>query len=107
MSDGRRGRAEGIATGVSDTWSLGTTSQSLARTSTRFPQPRRRFQFVAIYRRTLDRVSADGSHPRCDRCRVLMRDIPGGYRCPSCGHVLTVTRSIQQPTFTGPAIRGG
>jgi len=52
-------------------------------------------------------MSSDGSHPRCDRCGVLLRDIPGGYRCPSCGRVLPVTGPIQQPRFTGRSIHGG
>lgn len=30
-------------------------------------------------------MSSDGSHPRCGRCGVLMRDTPGGYRCPPRG----------------------
>lgn len=36
-----------------------------------------------------------------------MRDIPGGWECPSCGRVLAPTMPIRIPKFNGPSIRGG
>jgi tRNA(Ile2) C34 agmatinyltransferase TiaS len=53
----------------------------------------------------------DGSQPRCEECGVLMRDIPGGWRCPACGHVdapVVMQQQQQQlPDFDGPSIHGG
>jgi hypothetical protein len=51
-----------------------------------------------------------------------MRDIPGGWECPACGHVLMLTMQEQEwdfpdvpefpdfpdiPDFDGPSIHGG
>jgi rRNA maturation endonuclease Nob1 len=50
----------------------------------------------------------DGAQPRCSKCGVLMRDIPGGWECPACGH--KYTRQMQQQPqadFQGPSIHGG
>ncbi|WP_171013084.1 hypothetical protein [Microbacterium sp. 2FI] len=56
-------------------------------------------------------VDIDGAQPRCPLCGVLMRDIPGAWRCPACGHVYAPTMMQQQqqeqPEFDGPSIRGG
>jgi tRNA(Ile2) C34 agmatinyltransferase TiaS len=54
-------------------------------------------------------IEDDGAQPRCEKCGVLMRDIPGGWRCPACGHTFTpiVQQQEQPPEFTGPSIRGG
>lgn len=50
----------------------------------------------------LERVDADWAssdldyqQPRCSRCHVVMRDIPGGWWCPSCqaGMILTTADS--------------
>ena len=64
----------------------------------------------------------DGEQPRCEECGVLMRDIPGGWECPACGHVLMLTMQEQEwtfpdvpdfpdfpdiPDFDGPSIHGG
>ncbi|WP_298868016.1 hypothetical protein [uncultured Microbacterium sp.] len=45
--------------------------------------------------------------PRCRDCRVVMRDSPGGWRCPACGLVIPVDQSIVVPVFSGPSIWGG
>jgi tRNA(Ile2) C34 agmatinyltransferase TiaS len=56
----------------------------------------------------LDRVIDDGEQPRCKRCGVVMRDIEGGWQCPSCGEVLApVMKITMPPKFRGPAIHDG
>lgn len=50
----------------------------------------------------------EGAQPRCEKCGVLMRDIPGGWECPACGHQLLPTMQISlPPKFDGPSIHGG
>lgn len=55
----------------------------------------------------MDDTLDDGQVLRCDDCGVLMRDIPGGWECPDCGHVYAPTMPIQIPRFNGPSIHGG
>lgn len=46
----------------------------------------------------------EGEQPRCPKCGVLMRDIPGGWRCPACGYVYAPMLQQQQLThFDGPS----
>ena len=53
-------------------------------------------------------VFDDGEQPRCQKCNVLMRDVPLGWQCPACGHELLPTAPIGlMPRFDGPSVRGG
>lgn len=47
--------------------------------------------------------------PRCPECGVVMRDVPGGWQCPSCGHANfpKLDRIVIPPPFRGPSIHGG
>ena len=48
-----------------------------------------------------------GRQPRCPECKVVMRDIPGGWKCPACGHV-EFAQFAQQPIDPDlPGIHGG
>ena len=48
-----------------------------------------------------------GEQPRCSMDGIVMRDIPGGWACPSCGEVLAPVVPMRIPVaFSGPAIRG-
>ena len=50
----------------------------------------------------------DGAQPDCDECGVVMRDIPGGWQCPSCGAILEQVWAGPLPdSFSGPSIHGG
>jgi ribosomal protein L37AE/L43A len=50
----------------------------------------------------------DGAEPRCSTEGIVMRDIPGGWQCPSCGEVVApVMQMPVPPRFHGAAIRGG
>lgn len=46
------------------------------------------------------------AQPHCPSCRIVMRDEPGGFRCPSCNFL--DDRSTEQatgnvpPEFDGP-----
>lgn len=46
----------------------------------------------------------DYQQPRCSRCLVVMRDIPGGWWCPSCqaGMLLTPELPGAGVAFVGP-----
>jgi ribosomal protein L37AE/L43A len=50
----------------------------------------------------------DGAQPRCGSDGIVMRDIDGGWRCPSCGEILAPVMPMRTPPrFNGPAILGG
>lgn len=50
----------------------------------------------------------EGAQLRCDACGVLMRDIPGGWECPVCGHVVAPIVQVRiPPKFYGPTIYDG
>ncbi|HWU30508.1 MAG TPA: hypothetical protein VN041_15610 [Microbacterium sp.] len=40
--------------------------------------------------------------PRCPDDGILMRDIPGGWVCPHCGHVQQAQDVEMPPEFDGP-----
>jgi ribosomal protein L37AE/L43A len=51
-----------------------------------------------------------GAQPRCPVDGVVMRDIPGGWKCPACGYVYApaiMQQQEQPPDFDGPSIHGG
>ena len=48
-----------------------------------------------------------GAQPRCPEDGILMRDLPGGWECPHCGHVQQVQDVEPPPEFDGPSILGG
>ncbi|WP_292698163.1 hypothetical protein [Microbacterium sp. 69-10] len=45
-----------------------------------------------------------GARPRCHDDGILMRDIPGGWECPHCGHVQQAQDVEPPPEFDGPDI---
>lgn len=45
--------------------------------------------------------------PRCPTEQIIMRDIPGGWQCPSCGYALMPPMRGAVPKFDGPSINGG
>lgn len=48
-----------------------------------------------------------GAQPRCPEDGILMRDVPGGWECPHCGHVQQA-QDVEPPSeFDGPSILGG
>ncbi|MET0888194.1 MAG: hypothetical protein ABWX92_17285 [Mycetocola sp.] len=50
----------------------------------------------------------DALQPRCPDCGVLMRDVPDGWVCPSCGHKSTADPLTGPlPDFDGHSIHGG
>ncbi|WP_457101765.1 hypothetical protein [Microbacterium sp. P5_E9] len=50
----------------------------------------------------------EGEQPRCTSDGIVMRDVPGGWACPSCEELLApVVKMPVPPRFTGPTIRGG
>ena len=48
-----------------------------------------------------------GAQPHCPEDDIVMRDVPGGYRCPECGHVQQYRDVEMPPEFDGPSIHGG
>lgn len=44
--------------------------------------------------------------PRCPDCVILLRDEPGGWRCPECGHWESVEAGPLNRPFDGPALPG-
>lgn len=48
----------------------------------------------------------DSTQPHCPDCDVVMRDVEGGWVCPSCGH-LELAGDVDMPRFEGPSIHGG
>lgn len=48
----------------------------------------------------------DGVQPRCQSCRVVMRDAPGAYICPACGEQDPIP-PVALPVFHGPTMYGG
>jgi len=48
-----------------------------------------------------------GAQPRCPEDGILMRDVPGGWECPHCGHVQQAQDVEPPPEFDGPSIWGG
>jgi len=50
----------------------------------------------------------DGAQAHCENDGIVMRDVAGGWQCPSCGWVLApVVKMPVPPRFQGPSIRGG
>jgi tRNA(Ile2) C34 agmatinyltransferase TiaS len=50
----------------------------------------------------------DAEQPRCPECGVLMRDMPEGWVCPSCGHSITADPLTgPMPHSDGRGVRGG
>lgn len=53
----------------------------------------------------------DGEQPHCPDDDVVMRDVPGGWCCPDCGHVEMLSREDAErpmpPGFEGSSIHGG
>lgn len=47
------------------------------------------------------------TQPHCPDDDVVMRDVPGGWRCPECGHVQQAQDVEMPPEFDGPTIQGG
>ena len=41
---------------------------------------------MGAYASRMDELG-DGVQPHCPEDDVVMRDIPGGWECPVCGHV--------------------
>lgn len=62
-------------------------------------------------RTTLAHMSLDdmfgGDQPHCPDCNVIMRDDPGGWRCPECGHFEPAMSGPLPEPFEGPSIQGG
>ncbi|WP_404474878.1 hypothetical protein [Microbacterium aerolatum] len=48
-----------------------------------------------------------GTQPHCPNDDVVMRDVPGGWECPECGHVQQAQDIEMPPGFDGPSIHGG
>lgn len=52
-----------------------------------------------------------GAQPHCPDDDVVMRDVPGGWKCTECGHVEMLPQEIAEkplpPVFDGPSIHGG
>lgn len=48
-----------------------------------------------------------GAQPHCPEDDVVMRDIPGGWKCPYCGHLQMIGEVEMPPEFDGPSIHGG
>lgn len=57
--------------------------------------------------RGLQVMTCCGIQPTCAECGVVMRDEPGGVRCPACGDWLPSDDVTTPPAFDGPSIRGG
>ena len=61
------------------------------------------------YRRTdsdVDELDA-GAQPHCPDCRVVMRPVDGGDRCPECGRLEHHHLPVQRPDdFDGPSLPG-
>ena len=50
----------------------------------------------------------DGAEPRCSNDGIVMRDVDGGWQCPSWGEVFApIVKMPVLPHFRGPAIQGG
>lgn len=51
------------------------------------------------------------TQPHCPNDDTVMRDVPGGWQCPTCGHLEMIPRVIADaplpPEFDGPGIHGG
>jgi hypothetical protein len=45
-----------------------------------------------------------GAQPHCPDDDVVMRDVPGGWECPECGHVQQAQDVEMPPEFDGPDI---
>lgn len=53
-------------------------------------------------------VPLDGAQqPACPECGIVMRDIPGAWQCPHCGHLQLHDDIELPPEFDGPSIHGG
>lgn len=48
----------------------------------------------------------EGIHPRCPRCGIVMRDIPGGWVCPACSYKC-YAQFAQQPMDPNLSSIGG
>ena len=52
-------------------------------------------------------VSLDAAaQQHCPHDDVVMREIPGAYECPECGHRINVPSVPMPPEFDGPAFKG-
>ena len=52
-------------------------------------------------------VSLDAAaQQHCPHDDVVMREIPGAYECPECGHRMNVPSVPMPPEFGGPAFKG-
>lgn len=56
--------------------------------------------------RTLSGVDEYGQ-PHCPEDDIVMHDIPGGWKCPHCGHLQLHDDVETPPEFDGPTIHGG
>lgn len=48
-----------------------------------------------------------GTQPHCPEDDIVMRNVPGGWACPHCGHVQLYQDAEPPSEFDGPGIHGG
>jgi len=57
----------------------------------------------------MDVLDFDGQ-PHCPNDNIVMRDVPGGWEYPHCGHLEMLPREAAEralpPNFEGPAFKG-